>query len=103
MAFGTSLPELATALVSIIRDENEILIGNIIGSNIFNLLFVGGALAAGFYVPVSEEIYRFHIPLMMVMSLMIIPAIVGRKTLTRSWGFVILFLYFLIILLIYIY
>ena len=42
VAFGTSLPELATAIISIIRREKAILIGNIIGSNIFNILFVGG-------------------------------------------------------------
>jgi cation:H+ antiporter len=103
VAFGTSLPELATALVSIVRRENEILIGNIIGSNIFNLLFVGGALAAGFYVPVSGEIYRLHIPVMVIFSLMILPAIYGKKILTRYWGLVILLMYFLFILLIYIY
>ena len=37
VAFGTSLPELATAMIAIVRKENEILVGNIVGSNIFNL------------------------------------------------------------------
>ena len=39
VAFGTSLPELATAIIAIIRKENEILVGNIVGSNIFNIFF----------------------------------------------------------------
>jgi len=103
VAFGTSLPELATAIVSIIRKENEILIGNIIGSNIFNLLFVGGALATGFTVPISREVNILHIPLMVIMSLMILPAIVGKRTLSRSWGVIIAAVYVTFILLIYIY
>ncbi len=46
VAVGTSLPELATSITAMIRDESDIAIGNIIGSNLFNLLFVlGGATA----------------------------------------------------------
>jgi len=101
VAFGTSLPELATAIVSVIRRENEILIGNVIGSNIFNLLFVGGALGTAFHVSFSEDIYSLHIPLMAGMSLMLLPGIIGRKTLSRYWGVIITLMYVTFILLIY--
>ena len=43
MAVGTSLPEIATSVVASVRGERDIAVGNIIGSNIFNLLFVLGA------------------------------------------------------------
>ncbi len=101
VAFGTSLPELATAIVSVIRHENEILIGNIIGSNIFNLLFVGGTLGTAFHVSFSEDIYSLHIPLMAGMSLMILPGIIGKRTLSRFWGAVITLMYITFIVLIY--
>ena len=60
VAFGTSLPELATAIIAIMRRENEILVGNIVGSNIFNILFVGGALSAFFYSTyhATNNLYR---------------------------------------------
>lgn len=45
IAFGTSIPELATSIMAAIRKENDIAIGNVVGSNIFNILFVIGASA----------------------------------------------------------
>lgn len=45
VAFGTSVPELATSIMAAIRKENDIAIGNVVGSNIFNILFVIGASA----------------------------------------------------------
>lgn len=46
VAIGTSLPELVTSLTALKRDENQLVIGNVIGSNIFNILFVLGASSA---------------------------------------------------------
>jgi cation:H+ antiporter len=43
VAIGTSLPELVTSLVALIKGENDIAVGNVIGSNIFNILFILGA------------------------------------------------------------
>ena len=57
VAFGTSLPELATAIISIIKKENAILIGNIIGSNIFNILCVGGLVSSLIPIPIKEVIF----------------------------------------------
>ena len=45
VAFGTSVPELATSIMAAIRKENDIAIGNVVGSNIFNILFVIGCSA----------------------------------------------------------
>ena len=46
VAIGTSLPELVTSLTALKKDENQLIIGNVIGSNIFNILFVLGASSA---------------------------------------------------------
>lgn len=65
VAIGTSLPELATALVAAMRKQAEMAIGNVIGSNIFNLLAVGGitgiasGMALGQAAPVPEVFWRF--------------------------------------------
>lgn len=45
VAVGTSLPELATTLVAVLRNEPDVAVGNVVGSNIFNLLFIGGIVA----------------------------------------------------------
>jgi cation:H+ antiporter len=42
LAFGTSLPEVATSVIAALKKENNIAIGNIVGSNIFNILGIGG-------------------------------------------------------------
>lgn len=86
VAFGTSLPELATALISIVRKENDILLGNIIGSNIFNLLFVGGLLATFFGIPLEKRVIWVDIPVMFVISLSLVPMIFIKKRFSRMSG-----------------
>ena len=55
VAIGTSLPELVTSLTALKRDENQLVIGNVIGSNIFNILFVLGLSSAITPIPVSPN------------------------------------------------
>jgi cation:H+ antiporter len=93
VAFGTSLPELATAVISVVRKENEILIGNILGSNIFNLLFVGGGLSTFFQVPINSRVVTVDLPAMMGISLMLIPIVFWQKAISRMGGFFLLMVY----------
>ncbi len=68
VALGTSLPELATSVVAALRGETDVLVGNIVGSNIFNLL---GALGVGAMIralPVAGEIVAFDIPAVLAFS-----------------------------------
>ncbi|MBO8091726.1 MAG: calcium/sodium antiporter [Prosthecochloris sp.] len=58
VALGTSLPELATSLVAVVRQENEISVGNLIGSNIFNILFVLGGVGLIEPLSVLEPVMR---------------------------------------------
>ncbi|MFC4449227.1 calcium/sodium antiporter [Halorussus aquaticus] len=64
IAFGTSLPELATSLVSSIRDEAGFSIGNVVGSNIYNVLAVIGLLAVVHPLSVGTTVQTFHFPMM---------------------------------------
>ncbi|NEU57619.1 calcium/sodium antiporter [Halorussus sp. MSC15.2] len=64
IAFGTSLPELATSLVSSIRDEAGFSIGNVVGSNIYNVLAVIGLLAVVHPLSVDTTVQTFHFPMM---------------------------------------
>lgn len=93
VAFGTSLPELATAIISLIKKENEILLGNIIGSNIFNLLFVGGILSSFFSSPIQQHLIVFDLPVMIAVSLMLAPAIFWSKRISRLGGLCLLIIY----------
>jgi len=82
IAIGTSLPELATSVVAARKGHSEITLGNVVGSNIFNVLgIVGCASAVSFFnatpetqvLPVSPEMLGLHIPLMFVVSLGVLP------------------------------
>ena len=75
IAAGTSLPEVATSVIASLRGEREIAVGNVIGSNIFNILAVLGLTAAaapdGVAVPASA--LRFDIPFMIAVSFACLP------------------------------
>ena len=101
VAIGTSLPELVTAITSLIKGHGSLSLGNIIGANIFNLVLVSGAAITinPFDVPSSATFmgmnasFIFDIPLMIgVMALMTLPALVRGK-LARWQGLSLLCLY----------
>jgi cation:H+ antiporter len=98
VAFGTSLPELATAIIAIIRKENEILVGNIVGSNIFNILFVGGVLSAFFTAPINQRISTIDTPIMLVISLFLVVLVLVRKRISHLTGFFLFIIYIIYII-----
>ncbi len=59
VAFGTSLPELATAIMAAIRRHAEVILGSVMGSNVFNVLAVGGASSVAGTVPVSDQFFAY--------------------------------------------
>jgi len=75
VAAGTSMPELATSLVATYRSEREIAVGNVVGSNIYNILFVLGvsAVAGSGGVAVAPDLLRFDIPVMMAAAIACLP------------------------------
>lgn len=65
IALGTSLPELATSVVAALRGHTDVAVGNIVGSNLFNLLFVAGGVSAVHPLDVPEQIQRFDLWVML--------------------------------------
>lgn len=85
VAAGTSLPELATSVVAAARKEQDIAIGNIVGSNIFNILSVLGL--SSLLTPLhAEGIGAVDLLFMLLTAGLFIPFLFGRKSMTRVWG-----------------
>ena len=101
VALGTSLPELVTAITSLIKGHGALSLGNVIGANIFNLVLVSGVSVtlAPFEVPCSSVLFGHNaslvleLPLMLaVMALLTLPAL-SRKKLERWQGILLLAIY----------
>ena len=75
VALGTSMPELATSLVAAFRGEREIAVGNIVGSNIMNILAIAGftMIVAPDGVPVADAILRLDLPVMLAVAIACLP------------------------------
>ncbi|MCU0962550.1 MAG: calcium/sodium antiporter [Pirellulaceae bacterium] len=88
VAVGTSLPEIATSLVATLRGQRDIAVGNVVGSNIFNLLLVLGMCAAFSpqTVVVPPDALRFDIPIMFVVTAICWPLFYTHWTISRWEG-----------------
>ncbi len=95
IAFGTSLPELATTIVGSIRKETDIVVGNVIGSNIFNLLFIGGVVSLVHPLPVAASLFKIHFPILILLSLLLLPMMRIHLNLKRIEGLILLLIYIL--------
>lgn len=93
VAVGTSLPELATSVVAAIRRQPEISIGNVVGSNIFNILGILGITAMLSPISIAAEIAAFDIPVMMAVSLGIAVLLLSLRKLPRVAGLALLAAY----------
>ena len=69
VAFGTSAPELAVSVKSALTGQGDLALGNVVGSNIFNVLFILGLSAAITPLVVAQQLVRLDVPLMIVLSL----------------------------------
>ena len=101
VAIGTSVPELAASLVAIVKKEEGISVGNLIGSNIYNIGSVLGITAMIKEIPIAEEIIQRDIIWMLIFALIVIVlAIIPRKNYLTSFKGLIMFsmyLYFIFI------
>lgn len=93
VAVGTSLPELATSVVAAFRRHAEIALGNVVGSNIFNILGILGLTAVVVPVPVEPAMAGFDIPLMLAVTLALIALILVAGRISRFAGLVMLAVY----------
>ena len=88
VAGGTSLPELATSVLAGIRGKREIAVGNVVGSNLFNLLAVLGlsAVVAPSGVPVSDSVLWFDLPIMIATAAACFPIFFTGQVIARWEG-----------------
>ncbi len=93
VAVGTSLPELATSISAAFRRQADVAIGNVIGSNMANLLGIIGFASFFGDIPVSQQILDFDIWVMIAASLALIPFVFFRISITRIWGVIFTALY----------
>ncbi|MEP9410813.1 MAG: calcium/sodium antiporter [Candidatus Brocadia sp.] len=98
IAVGTSLPELATSMIAAIRKESDISVGNVLGSNIFNILAVLGIAAVIQPLQVNAASLVVDMPVMLMFSIFLIPIITWKFVLTRGQGLLLLIGYGIYIL-----
>ena len=89
----TSLPELATAIVAALRGHTEVALGNVLGSNIFNILLILGTLFMLTPVTVAPEILQFDIWVLAGTTLLAVPVMLTGRRITRLEGAVFVLLY----------
>ncbi len=90
VAFGTSLPELSVSMIAAIQGSNEIAVGNVVGSNIFNLLIVAGLSACIYPVVVNPTIMKRDWPLSIVAAILLILFLIPDLTISRMEAIILL-------------
>ncbi|MEL6599149.1 MAG: calcium/sodium antiporter [Pseudomonadota bacterium] len=93
VAIGTSLPELATTVMATLRKQADVVLGNVIGSNLFNLLAIMGIASMFGSLPVPKGFLEVDLWVMLGSSLLIVPFVLHWSNITRSWGFALVGLY----------
>ncbi|MFL2769568.1 MAG: calcium/sodium antiporter [Rhodospirillaceae bacterium] len=97
VALGTSLPELATVVAAAAKKHTDVIVGNVLGSNIFNIFGVMGATAIFADVPVSSQILSFDVWVMLAVTILLIPVMLSGNSLSRREGGIFVTLYSLYI------
>jgi cation:H+ antiporter len=95
VAAGTSMPEVATSIMAAIKGERDIAVGNVVGSNIFNILVVLGAsgIVANPEIQVASSLQSFDIPFMIATALVCLPIFFSGFEVARWEGFLFLVYY----------
>ncbi len=103
VAAGTSMPELATSVVASLRGERDIAVGNVVGSNIFNILAVLGVsgLVAEDGIAVADSALRMDVPVMLVVAVLCLPAFFTGRVIARLEGLTFVALYGVYVLYLY--
>ena len=93
VAVGTSMPELVTSLVAAARRQADVALGNVLGSNIYNTLGIGGFTALIAPTPVPDEIAGFDVPAMVIASVLLLLFASTSREISRAEGATCLGLY----------
>ena len=95
VAIGTSLPEIATVIIASMRGHSEVALGNVLGSNVFNLFAVMGAAALAGPVFIEANLYRFDFWVMLLSTFILMLFVLTRKPIGRKMGAVFVLCYIL--------
>ncbi len=95
IALGTSLPELVTTILALIRHYESISIGNVIGANILNLLLVIGIPSAFARIDLESRTIFTDMPLALILMLILTIPVIARKKSSRLQGFILIITYFI--------
>ncbi len=95
ISIGTSLPEVAASIVAAVRGHRDIAVGNVVGSNLFNILAVLGAsgLVAPSGIPVGADVLSRDFPIVLAISVMCFPLFYTKSQVTRLEGAILVLLY----------
>lgn len=93
VAIGTSLPELATAVAASVQDEGDILVGNVVGSNVFNVLAVLGTSSLARPLDIAQSVIFVEAPVMIVVSILLLPFVWSTLRVTRPEGVILVAAY----------
>ena len=86
VAIGTSLPELATSIAAAFRGHSDVAVGNVVGSNLFNALFIIGTTALVRPIHVAERMAQVDVWVMVAVAVVLVPVLVGRGRIGRVLG-----------------
>lgn len=101
IALGTSLPELSTTVIAALHKSSDVAIGNVIGSNLFNILAILGITSLLTDIPVDPQFLRFDVWVMFACAVVLWIFVLFKGTITRVWGGVFLAAYFSYLAIIY--
>lgn len=88
VAIGTSLPEIATSVVAAYKGEGDIAVGNIVGSNLFNILLVLGlsAILSPAGIQLDQQAFYFDIPVMLAITVLCLPFFISHENISKIEG-----------------
>ncbi len=93
VAIGTSLPELGATIAAAVRKQSGIIVGNIIGSNLFNLVLICGVVGTALPFPVEPMLIRLEIPMLLAFTAVFAWFVVSHRRVSRVEGGILLILY----------
>ena len=93
VAFGTSLPELVTSVVAARKGENDLAVGNVVGSNIFNILLILGV--SSFITPITLDVTAVYDTIILIIaSIVVYVSAISKREIQRKEGILFLVCYF---------
>lgn len=93
VAIGTSLPEMVTSVMASLRKQIDVALGNLIGSNIFNIFSILGITSIVQNIPVSAEILASDMIWMIAITILILPMMISKKNIQRFEGLILFLVY----------